>query len=55
MPAEQISVRMRKIRPTIDSGTRYSKVRSPIRLARFSMSTILTTDRTGVSFSIETR
>src|SRR5690606_22981721 len=55
MSAEQIKVSTRKIRPTIDSGTRYSKVRSPIRLARFSMSTMLTTESTGVSFSMETR
>ena len=45
----------RKIRPTMESGTRYSKVRSPIMLARASMSSTVTTESTGVSLSIETR
>ncbi len=37
------------------SGTRYSKVRSPIMLARPIMSSTVTTESTGVSFSMETR
>src|SRR5574337_2154703 len=53
-PTEQSVVMIGKMSPTIDRGTRYSNVRSPLMLARLSMSSTVTTDRTGVSFSIDT-